>query len=199
MSTPLILASGSATRLALLHNAGLAVEAVPAAIDEAMVKESLRADGASAADVAQELAHLKAERVSRRLPGVMVLGADQMLECGGTWFDKPATMAAAIGQLQALAGKTHKLITAVAIHRDGASIWTHRAVASLTMRPLTDAQIDAYLHQTGPGILSSVGAYHLEGYGVNLFERIDGDFFTILGLPLLPLLDFLRHHKLGLV
>ena len=92
MSTPLILASGSATRLALLHNAGLAVEAVPAAIDEAMVKESLRADGASAADVAQELAHLKAERVSRRLPGVMVLGADQMLDCGGTWFDKPATM-----------------------------------------------------------------------------------------------------------
>ncbi len=199
MSTPLILASGSAIRLALLHNAGLTVEAIPAAIDEAMVKESLRADGASAADVAQELAHLKAERVSRRLPGAMVLGADQMLDCGGTWFDKPAHMGAAAAHLRALAGKSHKLITALAIHRDGASIWTHRAVATLTLRPLTDAQIKTYLRLAGPDILESVGAYHLEGVGVNLFERIDGDFFTILGLPLLPLLDFLRGHKIGLV
>ena len=199
MSAPLILASGSATRLRLLRNAGLTVEAVPAAIDEGMVKESLRAEGASVADVAQELAHLKAERVSRRLPGAMVLGADQMLDCGGTWFDKPEGRAGAATQLLSLAGRTHKLISGLAIHRDGASIWTHRAVATLTMRPLTPAQVETYLDQTGESVFSSVGAYHIEGLGLNLFEKIDGDFFTIQGLPMLPLLAFLRVHTMGLV
>lgn len=192
-----VLASASAARRKLLHEAGLPVEAMPAAVDEAEIKQALKAEGASAIQVAETLAELKARRVSQRLtggggPGPLVIGADQMLDCEGAWFDKPADLAAARTQLLALAGRTHTLETAVCLVRDGGRIWHHNARARLTMRPFDAAFVERYLQAVGHAALSSVGAYQLEAPGVQLFARVEGDFFTILGLPLLPLLDVLR-------
>lgn len=190
----LLLASASHSRAAVLRQAGLDFEQEAAGVDEDAVKTSLRADGGDAAHVATVLADLKAQSVSRRHGGAFVIGADQMLECNGVWFDKPADLDHARAHLAALRGKTHELISAVAVVRDGARIWQHAATARLTMRPFSDAFIERYLDRVGDAACRSVGAYQLEGLGAQLFSRIDGDFFTILGLPLFPLLDFLRGH-----
>lgn len=193
-ATPVILASASSSRQKLLRNAGLKFEADAAHVDEDEIKRALKAEGASAAQTAETLAELKAQRISRRYPGVLVIGADQMLDCNGVWFDKPEDLDHAAAHLAALRGKEHSLLSAVCVVRDGVRLWHHNDVARLTMRSLTDAFIAGYLAEVGKDALSSVGAYQLEGRGIQLFARIDGDFFSILGLPLLPLLDFLRNN-----
>ncbi len=191
-AAPVVLASASPSRRTLLENAGLRFTVEPAAVDEDAVKEALKVEGASAARTAETLAELKAQRVSARHPGSLVVGADQMLECEERWFDKPADRDQAVESLRALQGRSHVLWSAVCIVRDGSRIWHHGAPARMTMRPLSDDVIAAYLDAVGDKALSSVGAYQLEGLGAQLFSRIEGDFFTILGLPLLPLLDVLR-------
>lgn len=194
MTTKLVLASGSASRRRLLEAAGVPFEAVPAAVDEDEVKQAMKAEGADAFEVAEALAELKAQRVSPRFPGALVLGADQMLVCEGAWFDKPADLAGAAEHLRRLSGRPHHLLTVLCLLRDGSRIWHHRDRAELTMRPLGAAAIQSYLAEVGEAALSSVGAYQLEGRGIQLFASISGDFFGILGLPLLPLLDMLRNH-----
>lgn len=189
-----VLASGSRTRAEMLERAGVHVTLAPAAVDEEEIKLAARAEGAPVEDVAEALAELKAQRVTRKHPGALVIGADQMLECEGRWFDKPADRDAARAQLQDLRGKTHRLVSCAVVIRDGERLWHHVDRARLTMRPFSDAFLDSYLNAAGDDVLGSVGAYHLEGLGAQLFHRVDGDFFTILGLPLLPLLGFLRVH-----
>ena len=187
-----VLASASAARAALLQGAGVAVAVEAAAIDEAEVKASLRAAGAAAAEVAESLAELKAQRIARRHPGALVIGADQVLDCDGTLFDKPTDAADARRQLLLLRGRRHELVSAAVVVRDGVRLWHHVGRATLTMRRFSDAFLDDYLDAAGDAVLASVGAYQVEGVGAQLFARIDGDYFTILGLPLLPVLDFLR-------
>ena len=191
-SLNVILASASPSRQRLLTSAGVQHEAKAANIDEIEIKRSLKAEGASAIEVAETLAELKAARISHQNPESLVIGADQMLVAGNLWFDKPPDLDHATAQLRALSGLTHTLPTAVVILRGGRRIWHHRASPELTMRNLSDDFITEYLDLVGKAALTSVGAYQLEGPGAQLFQRIDGDFFTILGLPLLPLLDFLR-------
>ncbi|MFC5358430.1 Maf family protein [Azospirillum himalayense] len=178
----------------MLERAGVRVTLAPAAVDEEEIKLAARAEGAPVEDVAEALAELKAQRVTRKHPGALVIGADQMLECEGRWFDKPADRDAARVQLQDLRGKTHRLVSCAVVIRDGERLWHHVDRARLTMRPFSDAFLESYLNAAGDDVLGSVGAYHLEGLGAQLFHRVDGDFFTILGLPLLPLLGFLRVH-----
>jgi len=196
---PLILASASLARAALLRAAGLEIEAIPAHIDEDEIKLALRAENAPARQAAEALAELKARRVAQHQTMAgdqrFIIAADQMLVCGDDWFDKPADMAAAKRQLQALRGKAHQLVSAVVVARGGSIVWRHIDTATLTMRDFSDAFIDAYLAQAGEAVLGSVGAYQLEGLGVQLFSRLQGDYFTILGLPLLPLLGFLRDNQ----
>jgi len=192
--TRLILASQSRTRQALLANAGIGFEAVTAEIDERAVQQ---ASGHSApGEIASLLAREKALSVSARQPGKFVIGADQTLALGERLFSKPAGRAQAAEQLRALAGQRHELHSAVAVARDGKILFEAVAIAGMTMRRLGEAEIDAYLDEAGDAVTSSVGAYQLEGLGVHLFERIEGDHFTILGLPLLPLLAFLRSERL---
>ena len=189
-----VLASASRSRLELLRRAGLHLRAEPARVDESEVKASLRAEQADAAAAAETLAEFKANKVSLRAPGALVIGADQILDCEGRWFDKPPDRTAAVAHLRALGGKTHTLATAVCVVRDGARIWHHREAPRLTMRPLDGVFIESYLDAAGPGVLETVGAYRLEDLGAQLFTEVSGDYFTILGLPLLPLLGFLREH-----
>jgi len=189
-----VLASASPARAALLRAAGIPMTIDAAAVDEAEVKASLRTAGAEPAAIAEALAELKAERVSRRHPGSLVIGADQVLECDGALFDKPPDLAAARNQLLTLRGRRHQLVSAVVLARDGQRVWHHVDRANLTMRDFSSRFLDHYLQSAGEAALSSVGAYQLEGVGAQLFAGIDGDYFTILGLPLLPLLDILREH-----
>lgn len=190
----IVLASGSATRRAMLERAGVAFVVDTAAVDETAVKDAMRAETNSPARVAEVLAELKATRVSAKHPGAIVVGADQMLDCEGQWFDKPADHAAARAQLAALRGKTHRLTSAVVAVRDGQRLWHHTEAAKLTMRRFSDAFLDDYLNRAGNAVLASVGAYQLEGLGSQLFMLVEGDHFTILGLPLLALMDFLREN-----
>ena len=191
MEKTVILASASPSRAAVLRNAGVGILCDPAAIDEEAVKNSFRKENGTAAQVAEVLAELKAQRVSQRHEGALVIGADQMLQCGGVWFDKPVDMDHARAHLLALRGKTHELLSAVCIVRDGQCLWRHQESARLTMRPFSDAFLDGYLGATGTAVCQSVGAYRLEDRGAQLFSRIEGDYFTVLGLPLQPLLGFL--------
>jgi septum formation protein len=190
----LILASQSRARQTLLATAGIAFESVPADIDERAVQEAstLTTPG----DIAALLAREKALFVSSHRPGKYVVGADQTLALAKRLFSKPAGRVQAAEQLRALAGHVHELHSAVAVARDGKILFSDVAIARMTMRPLDEAGIDAYLDAAGEAVTSSVGAYQLEGLGVHLFERIEGDHFTILGLPLLPLLAFLRSERL---
>lgn len=190
----IVLASGSSSRAHMLEQAGVAFAVDVAAVDEAGVKTALAGETGNSARVAEVLAELKAVRVSARRPGMIVVGADQMLDCDGTWFDKPADRAAARGHLLALRGRTHRLTSSVVAVRDGRLLWRHTEAARLTMRNFSEDFLDRYLDQAGESVLTSVGAYRLEGLGAQLFMATEGDFFTILGLPLLPLLDFLREN-----
>ncbi|RWB32575.1 MAG: Maf-like protein [Mesorhizobium sp.] len=192
MAEKIILASGSPFRKALLVNAGVAVEAVPAEVDERALEAPLKDSGISPEDVALVLAEAKATEVSERKPGALVLGCDQTLSLGDELFHKPADMEGARRHLLALSGKTHQLNSAVVLARDGAVLWRHVGIASLTMRKLDPAFIGRHLARVGAKALSSVGAYQIEGEGIQLFERIEGDYFTIVGVPLLPALAKLR-------
>ncbi len=189
-SRPLVLASKSEARAKILGGAGLRLEIRPAQIDERAVEAQAAASDAKVA--ARLLARAKAQNVAGALPARLVLGADQTLALGATRFSKPADRAAAREQLRALRGKTHALHSALALVRDGAVLFEHADTAQLTMRDFSDRFLDDYLDMAGVAALMSVGGYQIEGAGIHLFERIEGDYFTILGLPLLPLLDFLR-------
>jgi septum formation protein len=191
---PLILASQSRARQVLLANAGIEFEAVAAEIDERAVQQ---ASSLSAPDeIAALLAREKALSVSMRRPVDFVIGADQTLALGTRLFTKPNSRAQAVEQLRTLAGHSHQLHSAVAVARDGKILFESADIARMTMRRLGEAEIEAYLNEAGTAVTSSVGAYQLEALGVHLFERVEGDHFTILGLPLLPLLAFLRSERL---
>lgn len=191
---PLILASQSAVRRSLLSNAGISVETIPADIDERAIQQS---SGLSdPGEIATLLAVEKAKFVSLKHPGRYVVGADQTLALGERLFSKPANRAAAAVQIGLLAGQTHALHSAVSVTKDGVSLFSSVSVARMTMRALTESEIAAYIDEAGDAVTASVGAYQLERTGVHLFERIEGDHFTILGLPLLPLLGFLRSRNL---
>ena len=190
----LILASQSRARQMLLVNAGIDFKAVPADVDERAVQQS--SGLASPGEIAALLAREKAGAVSSRYSGQFVVGADQTLALGTRLFSKPAGRAQAAEQLRVLAGNRHELHSAVAVARDGKILFEATSNAGMTMRQLTEAEIEAYLNEAGEAVTSSVGAYQLEGLGVHLFERIEGDHFTILGLPLLQLLAFLRSERL---
>ncbi|MSO80589.1 MAG: septum formation protein Maf [Alphaproteobacteria bacterium] len=189
-----VLSSASPTRAGLLMRAGLAFEVYPARVDEDEVKRALAGEGAPATESAETRAELKATQVARRWPGDLVIGADRGLECAGGAYDKPPDSARARSQLQALRGRRHSLHAAVAAARGGALLWHHRGHAELTIRDFSDAFLDAYLATSGTDVLGSVGAYRVEGPGIQLFAEIRGDRPTILGLPPLPPPDFLRGH-----
>ncbi len=193
----LVLASGSRIRAELLKNAGLEFEVDPADVDERAVEAPLLEAGFPPEDLASVLAEAKANDVSTRRTGDLVIGADQVLAFEGERRTKPEDMEAARRQLLAFSGKTHELHSSVVISRDGEALWRHVSTARLTMRDLSPQFVGHYLAAAGDAVLSSVGAYQLENIGVQLFERIDGDYFTILGLPLLPLLGELR--SLGVI
>ena len=191
-SAPLVLASKSAIRRTLLDSAGVPVDVRPADIDERAVetKSSSQTPDAVAALLARE----KAAAIARSAPGRLVLGADQVLGLDNQWFSKPNDRAAARAQLRALSGRTHTLYSAIAFIQSETVLFEHIGIAQLTMRAVSDRFLDGYLDAAGDAALASVGAYQLEGLGVQLFDRIEGDYFTVLGLPLLPVLNFLRRH-----
>ena len=192
MPEKIILASGSPFRKTMLVNAGLDIEAVPADVDERALEAPLKDSDVSPEDVASILAEAKATEVSERRPGALVLGCDQTLSLGDEVFHKPADMEGARRHLLALSGKTHQLNSAAVLCRNGEVLWRHVGIASLTMRKLDPAFIGRHLARVGAKALGSVGAYQIEGEGIQLFEKIEGDYFTIVGLPLLPVLKELR-------
>jgi len=192
MPEPIILASASTARAELLRAAGVAFAIEPSAIEEDALKRKARLRGDSAIECAAALAMAKARTVSRCVPEALVIGADQLLVCAGEWFDKPRDLAEARAHLRALNGRSHVLATAVCVSRGGEELWRAANESELTMRAFSDAFLDAYIASEGESLLASVGAYRLEGLGVQLFERISGDHFAILGLPLIELLAFLR-------
>ncbi|MAK59695.1 MAG: septum formation protein Maf [Ponticaulis sp.] len=191
MSSNLILASGSRIRATLLENAGVKFSIKKSNVDEDSLKGSMRAQGMSPKSQAEYLAEMKSEKVSMSTPG-LVLGADQMLSLENEGFDKPANKAEAFERLRHFSGKIHYLECAAVISQNGEAIWRYTSRPKLTMRDLSDSFIRHYLDQIGDAAFESVGAYQLEGLGVQLFSKIEGDYFAILGLPLLEILTFLR-------
>ena len=194
---PLVLASAAPVRAAMLRAAGLSFTVRPARVDEGAVKAAMRAGDPEGRETARALAALKARRVSAEAPGAFVVGADQLLVCGTEWFDKPVDIDDARAQLRRLRGRRHTLVTAVSVVRDETELWGALACPALAMRPFTDAFLEHYLERAGAGILGCVGGYEAEGLGAQLLAEIDGDWFAVLGLPLLPLLAFLRAHGLA--
>jgi len=192
MGEPVILASASPTRQRLLAAAGLDVEIVPALVDEEKIRHDFATDRQDIADCALALAEAKARQVANHHLHCLVIGADQILACGKRWFSKPTDLGDARTQLRLLRGRDHELITAACVVRDTARIWHAISRAKLTMRQFSDAFLETYLIAEQAAILGSVGAYRLEGRGAQLFSAIRGDYFAILGLPLLELLGFLR-------
>ena len=188
----IVLASGSRFRKAMLETAGVDIDVAPAKIDERAVEKTLEGTGASPEDVAQVLAEAKALEVSERHPGRLVLGCDQTLSLDDELFHKPRDMEGARAHLLRLSGRTHQLNSAAVLARNGETLWRHVGIARLTMRKLEPAFIGRHLARVGPMALNSVGAYQIEGEGIQLFDKVEGDHFTIVGLPLLPLLKELR-------
>lgn len=195
MNSKLVLASASVARARLLEAAGLEIEVAAAGIDERAIKEAFQAEGRDAQSCALALAEAKARSVAGHENRSIVIGADQILVCGDTWFDKPSDIGEARAQLEALRGRTHELATAVCSVHAGTLLWDTVSRPQLTMREFSDEFLDEYIAAEGAAILGSVGAYRLEGRGAQLFERIEGDYFAILGLPLLELLGFLRGYR----
>lgn len=191
MSQPIILASGSAIRRQILDGAGLNYEVIVKPVDEAAIKAALLADGAKPRDIADALAEAKAMRVSRNTPG-LVIGSDQIMEMDGALFDKPKDIQEARARLWDMRGKSHRLIGAVVICENGIPVWRHASKTVLHVREFSERFLDDYMAAEGEGILSSVGGYKFEGRGAQLFTHVEGDFFSILGLSLLPVLDYLR-------
>lgn len=193
----LVLASGSATRRALLEAAGLTIEVCPADVDETAIRDSMLASNAAVSheSVAEALAAAKAKAVSAKSTGTLVMGADQVLSFEDRLFEKPTSVEEARAQLMQLRGKTHALHSAVALARNGAVEWRTTETAYLTFRTFSEAALDAYLARAGKAVMTSVGAYQIEGPAIQLFEKIDGDHTTILGLPMLPLLAELRRRE----
>ncbi len=189
---PLILASASSARADMLRRAMVPIEVVPARIDEAAVKSAMLAERAPARDIADALAEMKARRGGQRAPARVVLGADQVLVCDGHLFDKPRDRDEARAQLNSLSGRSHDLLAAAVVYEAGRPVWRHIGRARLTMRSLSETFLDRYIDAHGASLTSTVGAYRLEDGGAALFDRVEGDWFSILGLPLLELLAFLR-------
>ncbi len=191
MTIPLILASGSEIRAQLLSNANVGYEIVKPRVDEEMIKRSLRAEGATPRDVADALAEGKARKVSLKRPEALVLGCDQVLDFQGTIFSKPESIEDARNQLLLLRGQRHMLLSAAVIYQNGEPLWRHVGVVRLFMRQFSNDFLEGYLDRNFDSIRHSVGGYKLEEEGVRLFDKIDGDYFTVLGMPLVEILSFL--------
>jgi septum formation protein len=197
MQPRVILASRSTTRANLLRNAGIPFEIAPVAVDEDAVRAAMLAEDAPPRDIADALAELKARRAASRDPGALAIGADQVLECENRLFGKPASVAEAREQLRALRGRSHTLLSAAVVYESSRPVWRHVGKVRMTMRPFSDTFLEEYVAAEAEELLRTVGCYRLEGLGAQLFSQVSGDYFTVLGLPLLELLGFLRTRSIG--